>query len=142
MVPDSKLQVDNVVPDKRKIEEIIALQIACTAEQMEAKEISVPFAKSLHELLQCAFENARNGFWLVICDLLEQALLDLLCGDVTEKIFKKHISIHFHCGDGAARVCGNLLPSKAFTSVITAFISADLTKLSLHNALPTKWRSI
>lgn len=60
-VAESKPQVDNVVSSNRKMEAMVAGNIARTTEKMAAKEISALVAESLNEIVEGGNKTACIG---------------------------------------------------------------------------------
>lgn len=70
-MPERKPQVDTVVPSHRENESMISMQVACTAEQMVAKEIPTLVAGSLNDILQSAWEKAHTRVFSVVYNVFE-----------------------------------------------------------------------
>lgn len=71
MMADLKPQVENVVPRKSKMENNVALQIACIPQMMVPKIILALLAKSLKYIPQCAYKNAYTRVGFVIYNVFD-----------------------------------------------------------------------
>lgn len=68
-VAELKPQVNNIVLNIREMEAMMALPIADKTEKMVIKKISSLAAKSLDDMLQCAYKSERTGVLSVIYDI-------------------------------------------------------------------------
>lgn len=70
-VAGSKPQVENIVPSNRRMDEMIAVQIARETEKMANKEISALVAEFLENILQCTYDKERTGVRSVTYNVVE-----------------------------------------------------------------------
>lgn len=87
-----------------------------------ANETSAIAMESLHDILQCSYENARTAVCSVNHSVAEQVLLEKLQRDEIDKTLNNRFFTYFNTCDAADQVGGKLISTRFFMAPIATYI--------------------
>lgn len=97
----------------------VAQQTAFTTNHIGCK-VSDRVAKSLDDILQSPYKNARTEVGSITHNFIEIIPLDLLCGHMIDDILDRRIATYFQSGDDADNMYGELLPNESSMALAPA----------------------
>lgn len=97
-------------------------QVACTTDQLVAKEVPTMVADLLDDSLQCTYKKARTGILFVVYNVVGQIQFHLLLREVMNEILDEHIAEYFDPSDTAGKVSEQLPSTNTSMALIAAFI--------------------
>lgn len=93
-------------------------------EEFVVSEMAAMVEETLDDVLLKTFHNAQIGIWSVLCNVVEQVMLDVVCRDVIGKMFVDHIARFFDMDKAAQGSSNGLVTLASFMAQNCNFFKA------------------
>lgn len=105
-------------PEQQECRKMSDAQIACTTEEMVAKDILALVPESLDDLLECAYKDAHTEVCSVVYSAVEHVQWDLLHQNMIGETLDVAVATCITSGNAADKVWGRILSTNSFMTQI------------------------
>lgn len=107
-------------------EAVIAGEVESAVKELVANEMAAMVQEALDEALHKTLHKAKSGVRSVVCNVVQQEMLDLLRKGVTGYTLNAHIAKYFDTGAAPKGMSKSLLTSRLFMVPITTVATREM----------------